>query len=71
MCGKKRLTHECSKLAEQYAEEQTRLSAQVERLGEQVRREFVARRGDGIEHDECWRPGGGEKLYRVGDRLQV
>ena len=39
-------------------------------LGEQVRREFVAVRGDGIEHDECWHPGGGEKLYRVGDRLQ-
>ena len=32
---------------------------------------IVAVLGDGIEHDECWRPGGGEKLYRVGDRLQV
>ena len=63
--------NEYSKLAEQYAQEQTRLSAQVESLGEQVRRESVAVRGDGIENDECWRPGGGEKLYRVGDRLQV
>ena len=32
-----RLTHEYSKLAEQYAQEQTRLSAQVESLGKQVR----------------------------------
>ena len=63
--------NEYSKLAEQYAQEQTRLSAQVESLGEQVRRESVAVRGDGIENDERWRPGGGEKLYRVGDRLQV
>ena len=32
-----RLTNELSKLAEQYAEEQKRLAAQVERLEEQVR----------------------------------
>ena len=32
---------------------------------------IVAVRGDGIENDEGWRPGGGEKLYRVGDRLEV
>ena len=32
-----RLTHECSKLAEQYAQEQKERSAQVERLGKQVR----------------------------------
>ena len=32
-----RLTHEYSKLAEQYAQEQTQLSAQVESLGKQVR----------------------------------
>ena len=33
-----RLTHEYSKLAEQYAQEQKELSAQVESLGKQVRR---------------------------------
>ena len=27
---------------------------------------IVAVRGDGIENDEGWRPGGGEKLYRSG-----